>query len=264
MSVDAPAPSAPAQEAGADALVDEVLWSRLRLQGDLEAREVLIERHRPFAKMLAAVSYRRRIDDEIDFDDYHQWALVGMIEAVDRFDTSRGIHFETFASHAVRGCILDGIASATEKQRQLATRKRLRSERAAEAVDAASAPARVPRAGQAAELFRVLAEVGIGLALGTLLEGTGMMVGASTDAAPDRHYERMELRQLRDAVRSAVDELSEQEQHVVRGHYLQELRFSEIAERVGLTKGRVSQIHRQALEKLRGLLAAGGRLDVAL
>src|SRR5882724_4737212 len=99
------------------------LWERVRLHTDASARAALIESYRPFAKMVAATFYGRRINDEIEFDDYHQWSLLGMIESIDRFDPGRGVKFETFASRRMHGCIIDGIESATEKQRQIAARR---------------------------------------------------------------------------------------------------------------------------------------------
>lgn len=253
---DAPT-SAPGQEAQ--------LWLRFREHGDMAARAALIEMHRPFARIVAATYFGRRIDDDIEFDEYHQWALLGMIESVDRFDMARGAGFRTFASRRMHGCILDGLERSTEKQQQIAVRRRLREERAEDALQ--SARAGRGDAGAAvgeAELFAVLAEVGMGLALGMLLEGTAMVEPALDAAIPDHAYERVELRQLQACVRASIGELSEQEQLVVKGHYLDDLRFVEIAAKLGLTKGRVSQIHKQALDKLRARLRAPDSLDLIL
>jgi len=61
-----------------------------------------------------------------------------------------------------------------------------------------------------------------------------------------------------------VADLSEQERTVIRYHYLQEVPFSEIAALLGLTKGRIAQIHKQALGRLRTALQSKERLDLAL
>jgi len=240
------------------------LWQRVRSHDDAHARAALIEMHRPFARMVAATYFGRRIDDDIEFDEYHQWALLGMIESVDRFDASRGVAFRTFASRRMHGCILDGLERATEKQQQIAVRRRLREERVADALQSARVGRGEGAAVAEADLFAVLAEVGMGLALGMLLEGTAMVEPAPDATVPDHAYARAELRQLQAAVRASIGELSEQEQLVVGGHYLEDLRFVEIAAKLGLTKGRVSQIHKQAMDKLRTRLRASDALDLIL
>ena len=246
-----------------DAWPEDVLWQRVREHADAGAREALIERYRPFARIVAATYFGRRIDDDIEFGDYHQWALVAMIESVDRFDAARGVQFKTFASRRMHGAILDGIESATEKQRQIAMRRRLREERVATALEATKGA--TGRDGDSVDdVFRVLAEVGIGLALGLMLEDSGMIAPAPDATAPDQAYAQAAQRQLAMSLQRAVKSLTDQEQAVIRGHYVEEHLFSDIANRMGLTKGRVSQVHRQALEKLRRTMSPGDGLDVRL
>ena len=246
----------------ASELAEDALWRRLR-EHDAAARAELIERYRPFARIVAATYYGRRIDDDIEFEEYHQWALVAMIETVDRFDVARGVQFKTFASRRLHGAILDGIESATEKQRQIAMRRRLREERVATALKAAQSDG--PKGADSVDdVFRVLAEVGIGLALGLMLEDSGMISPATDAVGPDAAYAHTEQRQLTRSVQRAVQSLTEQEQVVIRCHYVEEQLFSDIAQQLGLSKGRVSQIHKQALDRLRRSLGESGSLDVSL
>jgi len=256
---DCDVPSPPAPE-----WPEALLWQRLREHRDAAAREELICRHRPFARVVAATYYSRRIDDDISFDDYLQWALVAMIESVDRFDALRGVQFKTFASRRMHGCILDGIESSSEKQRQIAMRRRLREERVAVELKAAQDTDAGGSGGGVDDIFRVLAEVGIGLALGLMLEDSGMITPAPDAVAPDQAYAHTEQRQLTASIQRAVSALSEQEQAVIRCHYGEDQLFSDIALKMGLTKGRISQVHRQALGKLRRLMSPGEPLDVAL
>ena len=252
--------SAPAPPGGAaPPSAGEALWDRLRRRGDADARAALIESYRPFARKLAATLYGRRIDDDIGFDDYHQWALLGMIESIDRFDPGQGAKFETFASRRMQGCVLDGIESTTEKQRQIAARRRLRSSRLADVRTLAGADVSTLRDD---DLLGYLSEVGMGIAVSMMLEGTGMVeTPASVDAIPDGNYERAELRLVRGSLQASIGLLSKQEQNVIRSHYLDDHPFDDIAARLQLTKGRISQLHRQALGKLRQSLGAGRQRD---
>ena len=261
MRVDDPLPAgfvADEQKAAEDAL-----WRRWREARDLVAREALITLHLPYARTVAATYYGRRQHNEIEFGDYLQYARIGLLEALDRFDPALGAQFRTFAARRMHGAILDGIERLSEKQQQIAVRQRLRNERLA-LVKEAAAPAQAKRLAEGNELFRYLAEVGVGLALCRLLEGTGMIDHA--EASPptaDRHYQAVELAQLRRKIVELVDRLTPQQRTVVRYHYLQDHSFEEIASLMGVTRGRVSQVHRQALEALRLELQKTSNCDVA-
>jgi RNA polymerase sigma factor for flagellar operon FliA len=242
------------------------LWARWRDGRDLVAREALIARHLPYARTVAATYYGRRMHDEIEFGDYLQYARIGLLEALDRFDPGVGVMFRTFAARRMHGAILDGIERLTEKQQQIAVRQRLRRDRLHDlkdntGPDGRDAPARRDGDG----LFRYLADVGIGLAICQLLEGTGMVdntAGVDT-ASSDRHYEPVEMAQLQRRLLGLVDQLSAQQRTVIRYHYLQDHSFEDIAKLMSVTRGRISQIHRQALGALRVQLAADATCDVS-
>jgi RNA polymerase sigma factor for flagellar operon FliA len=240
------------------------LWNRLRATGDEQARGALIDLHIGYARVVAATYYSRRFHEEIEFGDYLQYASVGLLEAMERFDPNRGAQFRTFAARRMHGSILNGLERLTEKQQQIAARQRLRAERAVAVKDAALAGsdaldhASVRRPEQ---LLRYVAEVGIGLALVWLLEGTAMVdSGDRSESMP--FYRQAEVRQLRERLQALIDALPPAEKTVVRDHYLHEQRFDAIAVTMGLSKGRISQIHKQAMQRLRTALVDGG-LDLS-
>lgn len=238
------------------------LWQRFRAAGDAAARERLLEMHLPYAKILAGVYFGRRYHDEVEFGDYLQLASIGLVEALDRFDPARGVQFRTFAARRMHGAILDGLERMTEKQQQIAARQRLRNERLQEvkamaAKGPSSGPVQDPE-----QLLRFVSEVGIGLALCWILEGTGMVESAEPCVEP--FYRSVAMRQLRDRLLHAVDGLSPHERTVIRSHYLQEVPFDRIAETLGLSKGRISQIHKQALLHLRALVREDAEWNACL
>lgn len=240
-------------EPGLDSAEAEAgLWQRLRTAGDPGARARLLEMHLPYAKIVAGVYFGRRYHDEVEFGDYLQLASIGLVEALDRFDPARGVQFRTFAARRMHGAILDGLERMTEKQQQIAAWQRLRNERLQE-VKAMAGQGSVAGAVQDPEhLLRFVAEVGIGLALCWMLEGTGMVESAEAGVAP--FYRSVAMRQLRGRLLHAVDGLPAHERTVIRSHYLQEVPFDRIADTLGLSKGRISQIHKQALLRLRALV----------
>ena len=236
----------------ARALDDEtenLLWRRWRDAEDVDARERLISNFLPYTRIIAGRLYVRRPCDGFEFDEYLQMARVGLLEAVDRFDPARGARFITYASRRMIGSILTGVERLSEVQQQVAFRKRLESERMESLKEPDTGDTSEPDA-----LFRQLAELGVGLALCYLLDDTGMVM------EPDRvdgrgHYEAVELRQMQRRLHALVDRLPDKEQYVLRHHYMQDVPFQDIASRLGVTKGRVSQIHRSAIDSLRKEIA---------
>lgn len=269
-------------------LAEQALWTRWTLERDGDAREQLICLFLPYARVIAATLYTRRTHHDIEFAEYLQLASVGLVESVDRFDPQQGVQFKTYASKRMQGAILNGLERLTEKNQQIAIKRRLQQERLqavksharqaaadtlAGADDAQEGSAGadggpLPRARRDQQaLFNYLAEVGVGLALGVLLEGSGMvdaetMGQGATAASPEvGYFQRQELRQLQRRVKELIGQLSDQEQRVLRYHYLQDVSFDEIAVLLGVTRSRVSQLHRQGLNSLRRRLGDRRRCD---
>lgn len=249
LGVTMPPPAAP-ETAPAPLVSDEQeLWRRWHGRREPQARQQLAELYVSYARALAAKSYSRRVHNEFEFDEYLHFAVVGMLESLDRFDPGRGAIFKTFATPRINGAILNGLETLSERQQQVGMRRRLAHERL-ESLKGDGLPT-----DRGEQLLHQLSEIGIGLALGFLLEGTGMMASAE-DALPDNAYAQLELRQLQDRIWQLVEQTTLREGQVIRRHYRQQQSFDEIAHELKLTKGRVSQLHRQALTRLRQMMEA--------
>jgi RNA polymerase sigma factor FliA len=258
-------------------LTEQGLWLRWTEDKDEDAREQLICLYLPYARIIAATLFGRRIQKDVEFSEYLQLASMGLVEAVDRFDPQRGVQFKTFASKRMQGAILNGLERLTEKNQQIAIRSQLRKERLqavkaqareATVLDGAASAGGQPGSKRSQHaLFDYLAEVGVGLALGVLLDGTGMVHDESVDrrsavTSPEvAYFRQQELRELRERINDMVFRLPPQEQLVIRYHYLQEVAFDEIARVLDVTRSRISQLHRQGLQSLRRQLAERDRCD---
>jgi RNA polymerase sigma factor FliA len=248
-------PAAAAHEEMADAAADDeaLLWRRWRDLKDTDAKAAIFGRHLHYANIVAAAYYRRRFHDEIPFDDYLQSARLALVECVDRYDPSLGASFRTYAARRMHGAILDSVDRYSEKQRQIAATRALRAERVESLC-----------AGGDDDLFTRLADVGVGLALSIMLEGTGMIASDETACSTaESPYRRRELEQLRRRTHNLIDLLPEGEKRVVTHHYLQSIPFDAIAQSMNLTKGRISQLHKAALQRLRRLTTQREACDVA-
>ena len=175
-----------------------------------------------------------------------QLAVVGLMESMHRFECGRGVQFKTFCTPRINGAILDGLEKLSEKQQQIAFMKRVRQERveSLQKIDSKDYQQRV---------LSDLGDIGVGIAIGFILDGTGMVLQAEA-VTPDRAYASLELAQLRSWIWSLTQQLNAKEMEVVKAHYQNELPFETVAKNMDLTKGRISQIHKQAIEKLRSLM----------
>lgn len=260
-----------------DSSVEEAsLWGRWLDQDDFRARGLLIHHYMPLARTLAAVSFRGRFNDDVPFSDYLQLACIGLMESVDRFEPRHAVPFKSYAAHRIRGAILNGLEKETEKNQQIAARKRIRNDRLealkADAKESIGSPDLDSKPGSLKaqrDLLGYLAEVGVGLALGVLLEDSAMVFDrepedTSESASPEASYFRKsETARLRDLLRAAVSQLPDKERAVIRYHYQQEVPFDEVGKLLSLSRGRISQLHRQALAKLKAALGQGPPVDVS-
>lgn len=231
------------------------MWASFVQTRDGGLRDKLVAAYMGFTRMMAAKVYARRTFSDMEFSDYLQYATVGLIEAVDRFDPARGVLFETFAAIRITGAMLSGIEASSEIQRQIAARKRVLAER----VGSLDVPV-VPLSGAEA-VFAQLAEMAIGLAVGFALEESGMYAQEEGEYA-DNTYAGVELKQLQTRVRTAVTALAPNQRRVIESHYLHHMPFEEVAKGMSLTRGRISQIHKEALQRLQQLLKAAGQMDL--
>ena len=230
---------------------ESALWQRYVSAQDSGARSLLIERHLRTAHTVAASLYAKRINDTIDFNDYLQYARVGLIEAVDRFDPSRKVKFATFATYRIRGAILNGVGHATEHaaqhtQRQRAVRERVRS---------------VREGSESNDAFSAMVDVAISLALGYMLEESGLWRPGGDDQTADP-YRSLEMKRLILRMGTIVEALPERERLIVRYHYFEHMEFISIGEVLGISKGRISQLHARALKLIRDAYHALDRFDV--
>lgn len=212
-------------------------------------RVKLAAQHLELVKILAARLYRLRWGDEVSFDDYYQSGVVGLLEAATRYDAGKGIKFSTFASPRITGSILNNLLHASEMHEQIHARKHLLSQRIA-AISELPPPNEV----SSDPLVR-LAEAAIGLAIGFMLENSAMYRAGNEQEWRDGYFSSA-LLQTSERLRKHIQQLTPREQQVIERHYYGHIAFEEIAMELGLTKGRVSQLHSSGLKRLRTLMGS--------
>ncbi len=231
---------------------ESFLWRRHREYADNTARSALIERYYFLVKKIAASLFLKRTDDEIEFDDYFQFGVVGLLESVDRFEQGRGASFETYASYRIKGSILDGLERMTEKRDQSTFRARMRKERLESLASNHS--------DKKSTLFEEMVEIALGLAIGYMLEDTNLVQNANS-ASVNEAFNEKELSLLKRHLVDVVKHLPDRERVIIEYHYFEQKSFDKISHKLGVTKGRISQLHKRSLRLMREHLANTNSLD---
>lgn len=217
------------------------LWLRYRNQGDLYARDQLAAMHMPWARTLAAAIHRRVPAYAVDCEDFIQNANIGLMEAISRFDPGRGVEFRAFASTRVRGAVFNGIRDTIGNRPPTSMMDRLQA-RAREF--------EVP--DDLDPMDFLLDSVGA-LATSYFLDEALAVGGLNRK---NDVFAWVHEAQTRERLVMAISQLPERTRKIIEAHYFSGIQFSEIAASLGVTRGRVSQIHHGALKMLRDCLRA--------
>ncbi|HEX8263080.1 MAG TPA: sigma-70 family RNA polymerase sigma factor [Allosphingosinicella sp.] len=222
------------------------LWRRLRFEAETECRETLFNRYVPLARAIAAAKFHQRRGRAAERSDCEHFAYEGLLQAIDRFDPLLGVPFSAYARRRIVGSITDGLAKMSEVNAQISHRHRVEQERLR-----SLAPGEA--AGQ--DPLSALSDLAVGLALGLMLEGTALVPANGVDSRPTA-YESLEWREMQAQLAAEVQKLPEKEAVIIRQHYHNGLSLAQIADLLDLSRGRISQLHRSALERLRKRIGA--------
>lgn len=222
--------------------VEASLWRRLRFEKEAGCRQLIFTRYRALARAIARRQHGRRPPHGAELGDMEHFAYQGLLQAIDRYDPLRGIPFGAFARRRIVGSVADGVARMSEIDAAWCQRRRQELDRARSLTDAEP---------EDADPVAALAALAAGLALGIMIEGSAIPVGEDApDPRPDA-YQSLAWRELQVLIARGIAELPEREGWIIRQHYEAGVSFTQIADLLGLTKGRVSQIHAAAIGRLR-------------
>ena len=219
----------------------------------------LLDEYLPLVRR-QALSMQVRLPASMELEDLIQAGTIGLLEAVGRFDASQGASFATFASQRIRGAMLDELRSRDWLPRSVRRNARMVDEavrrleqqlgRAAEENEIAT------ELGMELEEYRqLLSDTNSGnlLPFEMLLE-EGAEPGVE-DTSQDTPLQQFLDGEKRDQLVAAIEALPEREKLLMALYYQEELNLKEIGAVLGVTESRVSQLHSQAVSRLRARLA---------
>ena len=241
------------------------------LYGEGESfREKLIKRYLPYVKRIVQ-RIAVHLPPGVDIDDLISAGVVGLIESVDRFDPKRDNKFITYASFRIRGSILCELRSRDvlsrsnrKKVRELEkTSLKLEQELGRVATDNELATAMkldMDRFYKIKKLSNIsfISLDEIGSITSEEKEGVKSSLMGN---APEDALSLTGIKEIKHAAAKAIDGLPEKEKLVVSLYYQDELTMKEIGKVLGYTESRVSQLHSQAISRLRIQLRKKGLLE---
>lgn len=240
------------------------LWRRYKDLGDGKARHGLILAYSPLVKYVAG-RMGTGLPVHIEEGDLISYGLLGLIGALERFEPSRNIRFETYAISRIKGSIIDELRALDWVPRSVRSRAR-QVERAVTKLENElhRAPTDEEIAGElevtVGEFQDILTQIStssiVALDEFWAVSGSGgdkvtLMDTIEDRSAPDpsRAYDIQAVKEL---LATAIKRLPEREKIVIGLYYYEGLNLKEIGEVLGVTESRISQLHTKAILRLKG------------
>ena len=229
------------------------------VKGQLD-RSALIKQYQPLVRRLAHYMMAK-LPASVEVDDLIQVGLIGLADALSRYEASQGVQFETFATQRIRGAMLDALRGndwmsrgSRKSQKDIETTMR-RLEH---------------RLGRSPIESEIAQEMGLTLAdyqsLLSKVRGTQLVyledmarTNEDDDNFLDRHVadsgsdpmNMLRDQRLRQSLVAAIKGLPEREQYIMSMYYEQDMNLKEIAAVLDVTESRVCQLHSQSIARLR-------------
>lgn len=231
------------------------LWLQYKENKTVEVRNQLAEHYLPLVRIVGgrlAIS----LPPHLDRDDLLSSGFFGLLDAIDRFDITRNIKFETYAGVRIRGAMIDYLRSkdwipVTMRQKirkYEQTVYRLENELGRSATD--------KEVAEALDISLEELQVLVGQCnAATVIPLEEYLKTDSAETADTNPANAMELLELKDMLAKAIDKLAEKERTVISLYYYEELTLKEISLILHLSEARISQLHTKAVMKMRNYLA---------
>ena len=241
------------------------VWVLYQKKKDPQLRQKLLAEYLPLVKSVAgrmAMGFPR----SVELSDLVSTGVIGLVEAFQNFDPSRGVKFETYAVPRIRGAILDELRALDWVPRSTRAKSRMIEKGL---VKLENRLGKVPSKRDLARSLKItVGELhdALGDVSGSTILSLDELVYKEDD---DRQVPRVETvssiqhegvlgdiehRELKEFMVAAIGGLSEQERLVVALYYYEELTLKEIGEVMQISESRVSQIHTKAIMKLRSMI----------
>ncbi len=239
------------------------LWEDYSRKRTPELQEKIIIEYAGLVKLVAG-RLSMYLGYNVEYDDLVGYGIFGLIDAVDKFDYSKGVKFETYASLRIRGAILDQIRkmdwiprSIRQKQRKIDIANQNLEIKLGRIANDDEIASELDIAVEELESWRNQTKITNIISLDEFMEQgteTKMEQCLTTEFdQPERVFEKQELKEI---LIKSLETLTEKEKKVILLYYYEELTLKEISRVLEVSESRISQLHTKALQKMRIKLGA--------
>ena len=240
------------------------LWSKYEATHDPKIKEKLIIKYANLVKYVAG-RLMISLPPSVESDDLESAGILGLIDAIDRFDLKYGVKFESYAIPRIKGSMLDELRKLDWIPRSIRSKTRILEKVMTKIENEKGAPATDDEIAERLhisleEYFNMLKEVSSVslLSLDSVIfndEGSKGELHEVIEKKDDEEpYESISRDELKELIIRAIDDLPETERLVIALYYYEELTLKEIGQVLQLSESRISQIHTKTILSLRGKL----------
>lgn len=247
------------------------LWAEYKSTGSRGARDELIVHYAPLVKYVAA-RVAIGLPNNVDQEDLASAGIVGLMEAVAKFEPDRGFKFESYAAARIRGAIIDDLRSLDWVPRSVRSQARKveealsklhealgrnpTDEEVAEEMDVTVRKLRAIYARVSTVLFVSLDRL---LSVGDKGDSGMSLVDTLVDTKAQDPLAVVEDREMKNFLKQAIAGLPERERTAITLYYYEGLSLAEISQVVGVSQARISQMNAKSVMTFRSLLNKGSR-----
>ncbi len=245
------------------------LWEEYSKYKTSQNREKIIIEYAGLVKIVAG-RLSMYLGYNVEYDDLVGYGIFGLIDAVDKYDYTKGVKFETYASFRIRGAILDEIRkmdwiprTLRQKQRKIDTAfQKIESEQGRMATDEEVAK-ELEISLEEFDVWQSQTKVSSLLSLDEYMEqGSEVKMEASLSGQYETPEKIVEKQELKEILVKTLDSLTEKEKKVITLYYYEDLTLKEISSILEVSESRISQLHTKALQKMK--LKLGNNVDILI
>lgn len=245
---------------------DRELWINYKKSGSLDIREKIIIKYIPLVKHVVS-KFVNNLPKNIEYEDLVEYGIIGLLDAVAKFDITKDVDFKTYALLRIRGAIYDELRGLDMLPRTLrkvsknieAAYIEIEREKGRPATDEEVCRYLNISIKELDEYFSKINVANIYSleeSIGDSEDGSSTLGSIIEDKKSENPQEKLEKKEIKEALMEGIKGLTEKERTVITLYYYEELTLKEIGKVMDISESRVSQIHSKTVLKLRAKLSA--------
>ncbi len=234
----------------------EKLWMNYNNTKDKYTKGQLIEKYVPLIKHIVN-RMNINLPPYLEYEDLISYGVFGLMQAIERYDTKKGIKFETYAYTRIKGSIIDELRKTDMIPQDIRKKVKMIQNAFSEMEQLLGHSVNDDDISNylgitKKDLYKIYKEISAAYGVLSFDELIEYEDAGQASRQPDIQAEKEEVKEI---LGNAINQLPPQEKLVITLYYYEGLNFKEIAEVLELSQGRISQIHTKAILRLRGHLS---------